>query len=142
MVLKGMQIIASEFRTSGTRCFAAVNPATGDLLAPRFKEASADDIDSAVKAAADSFDPYRMLPTLQRARDSAQAITCMNNLRQTYHCWGNYGEDFHGWWYAPWPAPRFIGGVTIWYTQWPYMMKFWVSTEHANRIFEYGKDVG
>jgi len=67
LALKGMQIIASEFRASGNRVFAAVNPATGDLLEPRFGEASAEDIACAVSAAADSFDPYRMLPTEQRA---------------------------------------------------------------------------
>ena len=62
-----MQIIASEFRASGERGFAAVNPATGALLEQRFKEACSDDIDRAAKAAADSFDQYRMLPMEQRA---------------------------------------------------------------------------
>jgi len=62
-----MQIIASEFRASGDRGFAAVNPATGALLKPRFREACSDDIDSAARAAADSFDQYRMLSMEQRA---------------------------------------------------------------------------
>ena len=67
MTLKGRQIIASEFCASRNRGFAAVNPATGDLLEPRFSEASSEDINRAVKAAADSFDQYRMLPIEQRA---------------------------------------------------------------------------
>ena len=67
MGLKGMQIIASEFRASDDRGFAAVNPATGALLEPRFREATADDIDSAASAAADSFDQYCSLPMEQRA---------------------------------------------------------------------------
>ena len=67
MALKGMQIIASEFCASGNRGFAAVNPATGDVLEPRFSEASSEEIDSAVQAAADAFDQYRMLPIEQRA---------------------------------------------------------------------------
>ncbi|MGD9342710.1 MAG: aldehyde dehydrogenase (NADP(+)) [Desulfuromonadales bacterium] len=67
MALKGMQIIASEFRDSNNRGFAAVNPATGDVLEPRFSEASSAEIDSAAKAAANSFDQYRMLPIEQRA---------------------------------------------------------------------------
>ena len=67
MALKGMQIIASEFRASGECGFAAVNPATGALLEPQFREACSDDIDRAAKAAADSFDQYRILPIEQRA---------------------------------------------------------------------------
>ncbi len=67
MGLKGMQIIASEFRASDDRGFAAVNPATGALLEPRFREATADDINRAASAAADSFDQYRTLPIEQRA---------------------------------------------------------------------------
>ena len=67
MALKGTQIIASEFRATGDRGFAAVNPVTGVLLEPRFREACYDDIDRAARAAADSFDQYRVLPMAQRA---------------------------------------------------------------------------
>ncbi len=67
MGLKGMQIISSEFRASGDRGFAAVDPATGARLEPRFREATPDDIDDAANAAADSFDRYRTLPMEQRA---------------------------------------------------------------------------
>lgn len=68
MALKGVQIIASEFRASGGSGFTAVNPATGSTLEPQFIEASPADVDSAVEAAADAFDRYRALPLEQRAQ--------------------------------------------------------------------------
>ena len=68
MALKGVQIIASEFRASGGSRFAAVDPATGSTLEPQFVEASPADVDSAVEAAADAFDRYRVLPLEQRAQ--------------------------------------------------------------------------
>lgn len=76
-----------------------------------------------------------LLPVLGKARAAAQSTSCMNNLKQVYFQWDNYEEDFDGWWYAPWAAPR------NWWQQWPYMMKFWISTRHNNLKFEWGKGI-
>ncbi len=88
MALKGMQIIAAEFRASGDRGFAAVNPATGTLLEPRFREACSDDIDRAAKAAADSFDQYRMLPMAAACDISGGYRQRVDRLRAGVGCPG------------------------------------------------------
>lgn len=67
MRLTGGQIISSEFRASGEQGFKAVNPATGAVLEPQFVEATRDDVDSAVRAAAAAFDLYSGLPAVRRA---------------------------------------------------------------------------
>ncbi len=67
MTLSGKQIIGSEFRPSVGHSFSAVNPATGEVLPPHFGEASPDDVERAVCAAAGAFERYRKFSSTQRA---------------------------------------------------------------------------
>ncbi len=65
--LTGLQIIASEYCPGGRTTFSAANPADGAVLEPVFFEATASDIDSAVRQASAAFESYRELSLEQRA---------------------------------------------------------------------------
>ena len=41
-----------------------------------------------------------LLPALNRARSTAQSISCLNNLKQLYLMHINYADDFKGWGYG------------------------------------------
>ena len=41
-----------------------------------------------------------LLPALNRARSTAQSISCINNLKQLYLMHINYSDDFKGWGYG------------------------------------------
>ncbi|HCE42100.1 MAG TPA: hypothetical protein DET40_00955 [Lentisphaeria bacterium] len=48
-----------------------------------------------------------LLPALQKARDSARTITCVNNLKQFGIADNIYADEFNGWgvsliWFSPW----------------------------------------
>ncbi|MBI4605313.1 MAG: aldehyde dehydrogenase (NADP(+)) [Planctomycetes bacterium] len=57
--LDGRQRIGAMSTASGTRTFAASDPATGEALEPRFHEATAKEVGQAVDLAAQAFDAYR-----------------------------------------------------------------------------------
>lgn len=67
MNLDGHSLIAGGTGRSETSSFRAINPATGERLAPDFFEASADEVTRAMTAAADAFAHYRMVPARTRA---------------------------------------------------------------------------
>src|SRR5215469_8341614 len=57
--LSGKSLIGSRETTTAGELFYAVNPATGNELQPGFSSAIAEDIESAVRLAAEAFDTYR-----------------------------------------------------------------------------------
>jgi NADP-dependent aldehyde dehydrogenase len=62
--LSGGHFIDGSWRaeeTAGAESFTAINPATGEPLAPNFAEATADDVDAALRAARAAFDATRGL---------------------------------------------------------------------------------
>ena len=59
MNLSGKQLIAGRETSATSDSFKADNPATGDALEPAFFEATADEIDEAVKAAVEAFTVFR-----------------------------------------------------------------------------------
>ncbi|HEY3758010.1 MAG TPA: aldehyde dehydrogenase (NADP(+)) [Opitutaceae bacterium] len=67
MQLTGQSLIAGRPTAAGKKSFAAVNPATKEALAPAFVVATAEEVDQAVKAAADA------APVLQAASPEKRA---------------------------------------------------------------------
>ena len=59
MELTGKNIIGNELLGDGKTIFFAVNPANGEKIAPEFKEASAEEIDAAIRKASEAFQIYR-----------------------------------------------------------------------------------
>src|SRR5215472_1519143 len=57
--LSGKSLIGSRETTTAGELFYAVNPTTGNELQPGFSSAIAEDIESAVRLAAEAFDTYR-----------------------------------------------------------------------------------
>jgi 2,5-dioxopentanoate dehydrogenase len=68
MTLHGKSLIAGTPGQTGGKTFRAINPATNQPLNPEFHEASAADVDRALKASAEAFADYRARPGLERAR--------------------------------------------------------------------------
>jgi len=66
-MLHGFSIIGGTPTTPAGRTFTAVNPATGDVLAPTYHEASVDDIHRAGELAAAAFRVYGRSSGAQRA---------------------------------------------------------------------------
>jgi NADP-dependent aldehyde dehydrogenase len=66
--LRGLSLLAGTPGQTGGATFRAINPSTGELLAPDFHEASLAEVDRAANAAADAFARYRLLPGADRAR--------------------------------------------------------------------------
>jgi NADP-dependent aldehyde dehydrogenase len=67
MTLHGNQIIAGSRGARGSRTFPATDPATGSTLPPEFHEATTDEVDAALTAAAQAFERYRGTPGAQIA---------------------------------------------------------------------------
>jgi 2,5-dioxopentanoate dehydrogenase len=61
MVLHGGQIIGGAVSAEGGRAFCGINPATGEATTPPINEASAAEVDRALRLADASFDEYRRL---------------------------------------------------------------------------------
>ena len=61
MELKGRSIIGWESGDSGGRTFTATNPATGQSMPPSYVCASLQEVDRAVRLAADAFESYSRL---------------------------------------------------------------------------------
>ncbi len=59
--LTGKHWIAGKAAAEGPAVFAAANPATGEKLEPRYPEATASEIDRALKAAQEVFNAYRAM---------------------------------------------------------------------------------
>ncbi len=66
--LLGLSLLAGKTGSTGGTVFHAVNPATGEPLAPDFHEASLAEVNSALNAAAAAFEIYRAVPAEQRAQ--------------------------------------------------------------------------
>ena len=59
MELTGKNIIGNELSGEGKEVFFAVNPSTGKEMEPAFKEATSEEIDSAIQKAGTAFKTYR-----------------------------------------------------------------------------------
>jgi NADP-dependent aldehyde dehydrogenase len=66
-LLQGKSLLAGRTGAAGGTVFRAVNPATGEKLAPDFHEASLAEVDDALQAAAAAFEHYRSQPAETRA---------------------------------------------------------------------------
>lgn len=67
MQLHGRHFIGSGLSALGRETFRGVNPATRAELEPAYHEATAEEIDRAVRLAAEAFDDFRSRPARQRA---------------------------------------------------------------------------
>ena len=80
-----------------------------------------------------------LLPTLSRARDSANTVYCLNNQRQLWFAFNRYQNEPHnnGFLPAPWRGleSQLAGGTppkwpnTNWAWQWPYIMMYYATDE-------------
>lgn len=68
MSLTGKSLLAGQPGATGGAIFRAINPATGESLAPDFHEASLAEVDAALNAAAVAFEDYRGRPAETRAK--------------------------------------------------------------------------
>src|SRR5215510_13362664 len=68
MELHGGNILDSEIAKSGATTFQATNPATGELLAPFFHEATEAEANRALQLAEQAFVAYRRQPAEAIAR--------------------------------------------------------------------------
>jgi NADP-dependent aldehyde dehydrogenase len=66
--LHGKSLLAGAHGAAGGATFRAVNPATGEPLAPEFHEASAAEVARALDASALAFTGYRLRPGAERAK--------------------------------------------------------------------------
>ncbi|MSU24033.1 MAG: aldehyde dehydrogenase (NADP(+)) [Opitutus sp.] len=67
MILHGKSLLAGTTGATGGATFRAVNPATGERLAPDFHEASGAEVARALDASAAAFAVYRAIPAAERA---------------------------------------------------------------------------
>ena len=67
MNLTGDNLISGAFVAGKGKTFSALNPLTGETLAPSFGEATVEQIGEAANAASAAFQSYRRLPGAQRA---------------------------------------------------------------------------
>jgi 2,5-dioxopentanoate dehydrogenase len=67
MQLTGQSFIGSRRSTSAGATISAVNPATGEKLAPAYYAASSSDLNQAAELAAQAFAVYSLVPGKQRA---------------------------------------------------------------------------
>jgi alpha-ketoglutaric semialdehyde dehydrogenase len=68
MDLHGKSFLAGQTGAIGGATYRAINPATGESLAPDFHEARSDEVESALRAASAAFEDYRTRPPETRAR--------------------------------------------------------------------------
>ena len=66
--LFGQSLLAGQTGAAGGATFRAINPATGESLAPDFHEASLAEVDAALQAAGAAFEIYRAVPAETRAK--------------------------------------------------------------------------
>ncbi len=67
-MLTGINLIGNEASAKGTQSFQAVNPHTGELLAPMYVEATQEEVDQAVSAASEAFEIYRRTSPEKKAQ--------------------------------------------------------------------------
>ncbi len=83
MELTGCQLIGYAESADGPASFAGVDPRERRPLVPRYREASPDEIERAMTAAATAAEPYRRLPAGRRAeflRSAGRAIEDLGDL--------------------------------------------------------------
>ena len=83
MELTGCQLIGYAESADGPASFAGVDPRERRPLVPRYREASPDEIERAMTAAATAAEPYRRLPAGRRAeflRSAGRAIDDLGDL--------------------------------------------------------------
>ena len=83
MELTGCQLIGYSESAHGPASFAGVDPRERRTLEPRYREASPDEVERAMSAAAFAAAPYRHLPAGRRAeflRSTARAIEDLGDL--------------------------------------------------------------
>lgn len=68
MAVHGLSLIAGGTGRPGPHTFRAINPASGEALAPEFTEAAPGEIVAALDAAMEAFEDYRTRPPEKRAR--------------------------------------------------------------------------
>ena len=80
MKLQGNQFLAgTQVRSTGA-AFRGIEPGTGRELEPDYFEASAEDVNAAVSAAAEAFADYRSRPPADRARFLREIATQIESL--------------------------------------------------------------
>jgi 2,5-dioxopentanoate dehydrogenase len=67
MDLTGQNIIAGQPQAGAGKTFSGLNPATNETLEPAYQEATTEQINAAVEAAATAFDAYRSKSADERA---------------------------------------------------------------------------
>src|SRR5882724_846014 len=68
MDLHGRSLLAGQTGVTGGTTYRALNPATGESLAPDFHEARPEEVEGALRAASAAFEDYRTRPALIRAQ--------------------------------------------------------------------------
>ena len=80
MQLTGLNLVAGKWVGAGQKTFSNSNPATGDKLAPQFREASDEEVNRAATEAAAAFEIYRQTTPEQRADFLKRIAEEINNL--------------------------------------------------------------
>lgn len=84
MQLDGRSIIAGKTAHATAKTFHAISPGSGVRLDPDFHEASAADVDAAMRLAEEAFETYRQMPAAVRAdfldRIAAEILACGDAL--------------------------------------------------------------
>jgi len=72
-----------------------------------------------------------LFPAIKNAKETANSIYCMNNLKQNSLIWNMYANDYKGWWPAPWDVHLPTPHSYKWYWQWPYFMGHFYRTPNT-----------
>ena len=80
MELKGRSIIGWGSGESGGRVFTAINPANAQSLQPSYVCASLEEVDRAVRLAAQAFESYRLLSGKEKATFLREIATGMEGI--------------------------------------------------------------
>jgi alpha-ketoglutaric semialdehyde dehydrogenase len=80
MQLSGLNLVAGKWVGVGQKTFSNSNPATGDALAPQFREASDEEVQRAASEAAAAFEIYQRTTPEQKADFLKHIAEEINNL--------------------------------------------------------------
>ncbi|MDE3200669.1 MAG: aldehyde dehydrogenase (NADP(+)) [Acidobacteriota bacterium] len=101
MELKGTSFIGSKRGAAGLTSFAAVNPASGDELGPKYFSASVDEVDTAAQLAADAFASFSRTSGKQRAAFLRRVADGLDAAKDTLAARANLETAL--------PMPRLLG---------------------------------